>query len=375
MPDAKNNIFSANQLNATKLNSAGGQIRGVQFKYNVKKHIYPEKTASEAAPDMQHYMAFFINVRGKSKYKSNYRSVEITATDEQRLDARKVGTAANTIATIGGAAIGAKVGASATSKLTGLFAKNVPSSVRALGTIAGAIGGGTAAATAANYFEPDKTFRIDTCITLAVQERPSVTYGVNYQQQDMGTLSGFLAGGTSAVDSGALDATGEGMRALLLNFAQVPAGVTNAIGATDLDIKTMAGLGTGTAMNPFREQVFKNVDTRTFDFSYKFLPRTPNESENVWRIIDEFKFHMHPELSTGGLFYIYPSQFNIVYYFNDAPNPTLFKISTCVLQNMTVDYGGQQWSSFANGYPTEINMKLRFVELEVLTKERIDKGY
>jgi hypothetical protein len=279
-------------------------------------------------------------------------------------------------------AVGAKVGASATSKLTGLFAKNIPSSVRAIGTVAGGIAGAATGAVAANYFEPDKTFRIDTAIMLAVQERPSVTYGVNYQAQDMGTLAGFLAGGTSAIDSGMMDAGGEAARAFLLNVAQVPAGVTNAMGATDLDIKAMASVGTGTAMNPFREQVFKSVDTRTFDFNYKFLPKSPRESENVWRIIQAFKFHMHPELSSGGLFFIYPSQFNIVYYFNDKPNPTLFNISTCVLQNMTVDYGGQQFSTFvppgadsAVSYPTEVNMKLRFVELETLTKERIDEGF
>jgi hypothetical protein len=84
---------------------------------------------------------------------------------------------------------------------------------------------------------------------------------------------------------------------------------------------------------------------------------------------------MHPELSAGGLFYIYPSEFNIVYYYNNVPNPTLFNISTCVLENMTVDYGGQQFGSFRDGYPTEINISLKFVELEVLTKERINLGY
>lgn len=371
-----NGIMNANQANATTLNAAGGQVQdsgGALFKYNVSKHIYPENTS--VAPDMQHYMGFFINIRGKSKYKSWYRTLEVNRSDEQVLAAEKVGTVTNAILTGAAAVAGAKVGASATSKLTGLFGKNVPSSVRTVGTIAGGITGAAAGAVAANYFEPDKTFRIDTAIMMAVQERPSVTYGVNYQAQDMGTLAGFLAGGTSAIDSGMLDAGGEAARALLLNVAQVPASVTNAIGATDLDVKALASIGTGTAMNPFREQVFKSVDFRTFDFNYKFVPRSPNESQNVWRIINKFKFHMHPELASGGLFYIYPSQFNIVYYFNDRPNPKLFNISTCVLQNMTVDYGGQQFGSFRNGYPSEINMKLRFVELETLTKERINEGY
>jgi hypothetical protein len=380
----KNGIFSANQAKATTLNASGGQIGSGKgaFKYDVKKHIYPENTSTDAAPDLKHYLAFYINIRGKSKYKNRYKTLEVNRADEQALNTEKLGTVTNAVATGAAAFVGAKVGASATSKLTGLFAKNIPSSVRTIGTIAGGITGAAAGAVAANYFEPDKTFRIDTAIMLAVQERPNVTYGVNYQAQDMGTLAGFLAGGTSAIDSGMLDAGGEAARAFLLNVAQVPAGITNAIGATELDVKAMASLGTGTAMNPFREQIFKSVENRTFDFNYKFLPKSARESENAWRIIQAFKFHMHPELTSGGLFFIYPSQFNIVYYFNDKPNPTLFNISTCVLQNMSVDYGGQQFSTFVPpgeesevSYPTEINMKLRFVELETLTKERIDEGF
>jgi len=390
---SKNGIFSADRANATEFNAQGGVVRtpeGQLFKYNVKQHVYPEKTGdANAGPDLQHFLVFYINVRGKSKFKKDYKTVEIQTGAEQRMDAKRVGEATNGILTVGAVAAGAKMGASATSKLTGLFAKNVPSSVRALGTLGGLIAGGTAGAVAANYFEPDKTFRTSTAIMLAVQERPSVSYGVNYQQQDMGSLAGFIAGGSSAVDSGYKEAGGEAMRAMLLNVAQIPAGITNAIGATDLDIKALASIGTGTAMNPFREQVFKSVDPRTFDFNYKFVPRSLQESRNVWEIIEEFKFHMHPELAGGGLFYIYPSTFNIEYYFSGDMNHTVHRISTCVLQNMTVDYGGQQFASLVpakgldgsnpkkniTSYPAEVNMKLRFVELETLTKERINKGY
>ena len=389
----KNGIFSADQANATEFNSQGGVVRtpgGQLFKYNVKQHVYPEKTANElAAPDLQHYLVFYINVRGKSKFKKDYKTVEIQTGDEQRMDTKRVGEVTNGLLTVGAVAAGAQIGAGAFSKLTGLFAKNVPTGVRTLGTISGAATGFAAGAIAANYFEPDKTFRTSTAIMLAVQERPSVAYSVNYQQQDMGSLAGFLAGGTSAVDSGYKEAGGEAMRAMLLNVAQIPAGITNAIGATDLDVKALASIGTGTAMNPFREQVFKSVDPRTFDFNYKFVPRSLSESRNVWEIIEEFKFHMHPELAGGGLFYIYPSTFNIEYYFSGDVNRTVHRISTCVLQNMSVDYGGQQFGSLVpakglegsdpkkriTSYPAEINMKLRFVELETLTKERINQGY
>jgi hypothetical protein len=85
---------------------------------------------------------------------------------------------------------------------------------------------------------------------------------------------------------------------------------------------------------------------------------------------------MHPEISAGGLFYIYPSEFNIVYYYAGKENPHLNKISTCVLEDMNVDYGGSNgFNTFNDGMPSEINITLRFKELETLTKERIDKGY
>jgi hypothetical protein len=171
-----------------------------------------------------------------------------------------------------------------------------------------------------------------------------------------------------------MDAGGEAARAALLNVAQIPSGIAQAMGS-DFDFKAMASVGTGTAMNPFREQIFQNVQTRTFNFDYKFLPRSETEAQAVQRIIKMFKFHMHPELSAGGLFYIYPSEFNIVYYYKGKENPHINKISTCVLQSMNVDYGGQQFGSFYDGSPTEINMRLGFVELEVLTKERVNIGY
>jgi hypothetical protein len=193
-------------------------------------------------------------------------------------------------------------------------------------------------------------------------------------KKDMGGLAGFLSGGSSAIDSTAGAASKEAARSLLLNVASVPSGVAQALGA-DFDFKAMSSIGTGTTQNPFREQIFQSVDNRTFQFDYKFLPRSPAEAASIEKIIKMFKFHMHPELSAGGLFYIYPSQFNIVYYYQGKTNPHVHKISTCVLSTMNIDYGGQQFGSFNDGMPTEINMRLNFVELETLTKERIALGY
>jgi hypothetical protein len=42
---------------------------------------------------------------------------------------------------------------------------------------------------------------------------------------------------------------------------------------------------------------------------------------------------------------------------------------------MDVNYGGEQFSSFRDGAPTEINMSLTFRELEILTKKMVQEGY
>jgi hypothetical protein len=391
----KSNIFGGKVVEPKKLSQGANGL-----KYNTTNFTYPigtgtagEKTKdSQTKADLKHYVVFFINIRGKSKYKPYYDqnggTAEITKTDENRLDKGSLATATKVALTAGAAYVGAKVGSSAAQKIIANAGKT-KTITKVIGTAAGAATGIAAGATAANWFENDKTYRISTAIKLALQSAPRVDYGVRYSEEDLGLGAGLIAGGTSAVDSGLLQAGGEAANAMLLNAAQIPSGIANAMGA-NLDAKAMASLGTGTTMNPFREQIFKSVNTRTFSFNYKFLARTAQEAEYINRIITTLKWHMHPELSDGGLFYIYPSEFNIAYYYEDQINTHLNRISTCVLENLSLDYGGQNgfaafgtpsWSPFQEdgkamaGMPSEINMTLRFRELETMTRERINVGF
>jgi hypothetical protein len=73
----------------------------------------------------------------------------------------------------------------------------------------------------------------------------------------------------------------------------------------------------------------------------------------------------------------YPAEFNIVYYHKQSRNPELFRISNCALIDLSIEYGGNDFTTFRNnpGVPTEIAMKLTFTELEVLSRERIEAGF
>jgi hypothetical protein len=84
---------------------------------------------------------------------------------------------------------------------------------------------------------------------------------------------------------------------------------------------------------------------------------------------------MHPEQSAQGLFMTYPSEFLIIFYHAGAENEHIRKISNCALTDMSIDYGAEGFTTFSNGCPTEVTIRLQFTELETLTSDRIEKGF
>jgi hypothetical protein len=135
------------------------------------------------------------------------------------------------------------------------------------------------------------------------------------------------------------------------------------------------GAATKVAINPFKEVLFESIDFRSFAFKYRFFPKSLDESNKVFEIIKRFKFHMHPDLSDNRLFMIYPSEFEIGYYFEGKQNKYFHKFKPCVLESLDVTYGSDNFASFKDGHPTEINMNLTFRETEILTKQQIKDGY
>jgi len=74
-----------------------------------------------------------------------------------------------------------------------------------------------------------------------------------------------------------------------------------------------------------------------------------------------------------------PNTFDIQYMYKGAENTYLNKVSTCVLENMTVSQGGDRYKTFSeneNGAPpVETTITLDFQELEIITRERVEEGF
>lgn len=363
--------------------------------YNVSQYAYPEDLSTKA--DLQHYVAFYINIRQKTKFKpENIVDVDVSSRGQNRVTSQ---TAAQSGQFAGSVAVGLAA-AGFTNKVLGTVdIKKVVSAISASGSVRGkagiatksilqnigALAGGAAAGLATyegiSYLQNlnsvlsiDEPKRIQDAVILHIEKPPAVKYSMKYTDMDLGILGG-LVGGSSAIETSLGTRAVEAGISAGLSLLTLPKAALAAqlLGVTSPKRAILAGAKVAT--NPFREVIFESVSPREFNFTYTFLPRSPLEVQNVKNIIDLFKFHMHPELSAGGLFYVYPSEFEIVYYYQGKENRFINKISTCVMTDMDVKYGGEYFSTFKDGAPAEISMTLSFRELELLTKERIVKGY
>ena len=137
----------------------------------------------------------------------------------------------------------------------------------------------------------------------------------------------------------------------------------------------------GQADNPYMEVLFDAMQLRTFTYNFTFSPKNREETEDVQKIIQLFRFHMSPELKgAANRFLTLPSEFDIHYMYQAqdgqaSENDYYNKIATCVCTGCDVNYTPDGVKSFEGGAPTKITMTLNFQETELLTKERINEGY
>lgn len=362
-------------------NSGDKPIKTNDNKFGINVKQYPSNLQSD---ELKHYVLFNINVRGKSKTDPGKRLFEVKRDPNSAnlTEDALAAAATNGMAVSAGLAVGASVtslvknakrsvnstGSQQSGTKAQQFAKK--SAPYAIGAGAGlAAGAATSAAMSFNdMLKPDTTYRISDAIALYVDGPPTVKYSMNYANKELGTLLGVLSGGIAA-SLGALNPLGEKGAALGATLAKLP----GAFGGGDLG--AAVGKSAGTALNPFKEVVFESVDFRSFSFKYKFFPKSAQEAEDVRTIITLFKEHMHPELSESKLFFIYPSEFQITYYFENEENSYVHKFRPCALESLDVSYGGDQYSTFTDGNPTEVTLSLTFRELEILTRQMIRDGH
>ncbi len=149
------------------------------------------------------------------------------------------------------------------------------------------------------------------------------------------------------------------------------------------DLAAMMNKADNQAINNFLEVMFTGIGHRKFSYTWKFAPKSAKESEVCFNIIRKFKMHMAPELGGKGhgRFFVVPSEFDLFYMFRGEENEWMNKISSCVLINLDVNYTPNQYQTFRphknrkGAPPVEMDLKLDFMETQLITKELVAQGF
>jgi hypothetical protein len=331
------------------------------------------------------YVVFYINVNNESRMvtnpdgtENNTNTTTIDASDRvlKNLAGKAYSQEAVVAAQVAtGAGLGTLVGAGG-----GGFGGGLTGAATG-GAVVG-LGGAAVAANTKNstFSRPQK--RLKTAIALHVPNQLSIRYGAGWSDEETFALQALISGGKEA--GRALETAGKALmngnggeaKSAIVGGAK---GVSSIVANVALNRGPNAGAlsaMTGLAPNPMKEQVFKGVDFRTFTMEYQFAPRNKTEAENVYNIINAFKYHMHPEYKDSNNFlFLYPSEFDISYFHMGVENKYIHRHTSCVLTEFNVNYTPNgNFTTFEGGMPTQINVSMSFKELTVLTKEHIAEG-
>ena len=117
---------------------------------------------------------------------------------------------------------------------------------------------------------------------------------------------------------------------------------------------------------------------RNFSYNFSLRPTSESESNIIEQMIRFFKIRSAPKQEATQFTRIYniPEVFKIRYYYDDREHDKINKIGHCALTDMTVSYGGDKFTTFADNHaPVQVDIALQFKEMELLNQEMIQQGF
>ena len=220
---------------------------------------------------------------------------------------------------------------------------------------------------------------------------PQLQYNdaVNYNSANLGG-AGMVATAALSQGESLLGAIGAGLSEGLESIFNLATGSVSAeaakVGAARLAKKFPGGTANAvssalqTGMNPGTRLLFDQPQMRSFAFSFKLIPTSPQEAITIKEIIKNFRFQMYPreiDVTPGvPIGYEFPNIYRIEFGFTGASNLQIPKIQYCYLKDVQAAYNSTSGGVFfEDGHPTEIDLNLTFLEYRALSKRDIEAGF
>jgi len=128
------------------------------------------------------------------------------------------------------------------------------------------------------------------------------------------------------------------------------------------------------AINPNVRAIFRGVNLRQFSFTFKMIPTSEREAIEISNIIRFFRIEVYPESKVAGnhgsVMYKFPNVFDISFKYGGG-SAKIPRLNKCFLTGVQSNFNPTQASFHQDGYPSEVDLTLRFLEIRTLDKQDV----
>jgi len=177
----------------------------------------------------------------------------------------------------------------------------------------------------------------------------------------------------------ALKAAGDDIIKELANsFAKLP-------GLGSLQPNDVLQLTTSSILNPNTELLYSGFDLRQHGYTFKMIPRTRGEAQNVLDIVKQFKEACLPDFAkgifgtSGKNFISIPNLCQVTFHsvingrMNENPHLPKYKLSGITGVNVSYVTDGN-YMSFSDGKPIGVQLTVSFTEAKLVFKDEISNN-
>lgn len=209
--------------------------------------------------------------------------------------------------------------------------------------------------------------------------------GVSFDNAEMGirgagVVDGAMSGGSGSLADMASSTFGLGdIKAILGQIQSPEVARATAAGVASMNQKAqnVTNSALQTTLNPNIRAIFRSVNLREHSFTFKFIPRSAAEAQEVRSIIDWFRLELYPEpikvrnLNVG---YEFPNKFLIQMKYG-VNSDIVTQLLPAHLITMSTNYNPTAMAFYGDGEMQEIDLTLNFREYRALDKQDIRAGF
>jgi hypothetical protein len=233
-------------------------------------------------------------------------------------------------------------------------------------------------------------------IILYMPEDISTGFKANWTGKNFSNIGAGLlrsAGGTSVMAK--LESFGETLNEGVDRFttiagAQLISAAIGKITGESVSLDDIFSSTRGVILNPNTELLFTGLDLRNFTLSYKLVPRSAGEADQIEKIITTFKKAMLPYANSGAEdlkksidvagfqsgFIKVPDLVKVTFMRGSDLNNNVPQYKMCALTQVDVNYTPDgTYATTRDGRMVAYQMSLNFQETKLIFREDVDAGY